>query len=107
MKTVAATSQPKVAQERAARTNAVYSVVLDWTEQGEWLIGSGCIALTKRFAKHGVSVHVLPGLESPDDSKTPLVMVVGANEAGVRKTIDAIKADDAKAYYSSIIKLPI
>ena len=106
MKTVAAKSQPR-AVEQAASVGQVYSVVLDWTEDGEWLIGSGCLQLTKRFAKYGVSVHVLPGLESPDDSKSPLVMVVGANEAGVRKTIDAIKVSEARPYYDNIIKLPI
>jgi hypothetical protein len=97
------------AKETAALTSHVYSIVIDWTEKGEWLIGSGCLALTKRFAKYGVSVHVLPGLEAPSETgdAVPLVMIVGANEAGIRKTLDAITPGSAKMYYSSIVKLPV
>lgn len=104
---VAKSKKSKPVQEKAGRTSQVYGVIMKYTEGGELLIGSGCVALTKKYAKFGVSAHVLPGLEAPDDNKTPLFMIVGANEAGVRKAIDAITPGDAKMYYDSIIKLPV
>jgi hypothetical protein len=105
MKQIAAKSQQRKATEVAGRTSVVYGVVLEYIEEDELLIGSGCVALTKKYAKFGVSAHVLAGLESPN--KNPLFMVVGATEGNVRKAIDAIYPEDADAYYDSIIKLPV
>lgn len=104
---VAETKASKPVQEKAGRTSQVFGVIMEYTEGGELLIGSGCVALTKKYAKFGVSAHVLPGLEAPDDNKTPLFMIVGATEAGVRKAIDSITPGDAKMYYDSITKLPV
>jgi hypothetical protein len=97
-------------QVRAASVATVYSVVVDWTEKGEWLIGSGCVALTKRFAKFGVSAHVLPGLEGYNDSSdkpSPLVMIVGASSAQIKKVLDQITPGNSKSYYDSIVKIPV
>lgn len=107
MKQIAAKSRRLPIAEVAGRTSQVFGVIMEYTEGGELLIGSGCVALTKKYAKFGVSAHVLPGLEAPNDKKTPLFMIVGATEGGVRKAIDAITPGDAKMYYDSIIKLPV
>lgn len=95
---------------KAAAVANVYTVVLDWTEKGEWLIGSGCLELTKRFAKFGVSVHVLPGLEGYNedtDKPSPLVMIVGASNSQIRKVLDQITPGNSKMYYDNIVKIPV
>lgn len=89
----------------AGKTSDAYAIVLEYTDGDELLIGSGCVKLTKQYAKFGVSAHVLPGMESPNGS--PLFMVVGVTEGAVRKALDAITPGDANLYYSSIKKLPV
>lgn len=85
-------------------SEVMYGIVLEDPSGEELLIGKGCVRLTKRFARYGVSAHVLPGNIS--DGGKQLVMIVGRSKTGVAaavKKFDPSKADTAK----HIMKLPV
>lgn len=94
--------------ETAGQVANVFAIVMEYTEKDELLIGSGCIRLTKRFARFGVSAHVLPGLTSPDHTQgSPLFILVGPTKDSIKAAVKDLSPGDASLYFSSIMKLPV
>lgn len=59
----------------------MYGAVVEYNGEDELLIGRGCILLTRRFVRYGVSAHVLPG--SLSDSGRQLIALIGMSKTGV------------------------
>lgn len=93
-----------VLSKQTAATQLMYAALVESADSDkELLLGSGCIALTKHFAKYGVSAHVLPGAKSADGN--PLFMIVGVNKAQVERALEKGYSVDPSAH--TITKLPI
>jgi hypothetical protein len=89
--------------ETARPVNVLYCVVLEDTSGDELLLGSGCVKLTKVFAKYGVSAHVLPGQESINGN--PLFILVGTSPSQMANAIQYGYGGDPETY--NIVKIPV
>jgi hypothetical protein len=79
------TSVKKVLAAPAAQAQYVFQIVLADLGGKELLLGRDCVRLTKKYIKHRVSAHVLPGLTNADGK--PLFILVGGDAAKVKAAV--------------------